>query len=251
MELDLERIHPKHIRWQEGDTTEQIAKKEKEAYKCKSAYLCELLNNGEEQAAADLISSHFDNFSTFGIPTAKTVLDIFCDSFKNPEILFNLITDVYTGDGYNFPKHVIQKAKRLAKEIPPEQRLKGLPDGEILTVWRGCNVANPDCGQFLRTCVSWTTDKTMAIWFANRISNPNTKNGKGSVWEATIERNKIIAFLQDRNESEVLQHMSVKSPHLLDISDEEWAAALELQVKRKENYNKELDSIIAAELKEA
>lgn len=160
----------------------------------------------------------------------------YADRFTDPQMLFDLIVSVYINDGYNFPKRLIQKAKQIARQIPAEHRLKGLPAGDTVTIWRGTYVANPNCGKFLRTDISWTTDKTMAIWFANRIPNPNTPNGKGAVWEGTIARDKIIAFTQNRNESEVIQHMNVKAPHILDISPEEWEAALQHQQAERERH---------------
>lgn len=80
----------------------------------------------------------------------------------------------------------------------------------------------------------------MAIWFANRMNNPNSPNGKGMVWEGTIKRENIIAFTQARNESEVLQHMNVIAPHMLDVDPAEWDAALQEQERQREQQQREL-----------
>ena len=54
------------------------------------------------------------------------------------------------------------------------------------------------------------------------------------LWEGFIDRKKIIAFCQDRNESEVLQHMNVRDAHIIDIPAEEWEQALEERRKAHE-----------------
>lgn len=160
------------------------------------------------------------------------------DMFSDNQILFDLICAVYTNDGYDFPKKVILLAKRLAKQIPAVHRLKGLPDGDPLTVYRGTWTGGPDHSHLLLTEVSWTTDKRVAIWFANKQQQIQLayaeRNGYSidpsrlaKVWEATIPRNKIIAYLNDRNECEVLQHMSVINPHIIDIDQSEWNAAIQ------------------------
>ena len=150
----------------------------------------------------------------------------FADFISDPSKLFKLIIDVYVNDGYDFPKKLIRKAKEIAPLIPSEQRLAGLPEGDPVKVWRGTLVSNPECTGKLKAAISWSTDKEVAIWFANRISNPYTNNEKGSVWEATIPREKIIAFEAGRNESEVIQYMNVQKPHLIQIPPEEWEEAI-------------------------
>lgn len=182
------------------------------------------LEGNDLETAAEIIS-----FAGSQAHRQQRLLLKYARAFSDPAMLFDLIIDVYTMDGYDFPKFLIQTAKRISRQIPPEHRLKGLPGGDPVTIWRGTYDANPKHTKLLRTAVSWTTDKTMAVWFANRIENPGTKNGRGAVWEATISRSKIIAFTQERDESEVLQHMNVQNPHVLDISPEEWEAALRAQ----------------------
>lgn len=191
----------------------------------------ELLENEEDEIVAESI----EMVGNAGHEQQYLLL-AYANYFNDAEILFDLIISVYTNDGYNFPKKLILLAKQISKYIPWAQRLKGLPEGDPVTVYRGCNVVNPDSKRFMKTEVSWTTDKTQAIWFANRISNPNTENGKGAVWQATIQRGKIIAFTQQRNESEVIQHMNVKDPHIIDVSPEEWEAALKHRVEENQRH---------------
>jgi len=183
------------------------------------------LNKGDLQGAA----YHIGTARNWGNFQQRLLLQ-YADRFTDPQALFDLIIEVYTSNGYDFPKKLILKAKQLSRQIPQEHRLNELPEGDPVTIYRGCNVANPESGNFVRTAISWTTSKTQAIWFANRISNPNTENGKGVVWEGTIDRDKIIAFTQARHESEVIQHMNVKGQHIIDIPPDEWEAALQYQV---------------------
>ncbi len=64
-----------------------------------------------------------------------------------------------------------------------------------LTVWRGAGHS------LARRGLSWTTDKDKAQWFADRFGD----RGKDSyLWQLTIPGSKIIAYLSDRGESEVI-----------------------------------------------
>ena len=110
--------------------------------------------------------------------------------------------------------------------------MQGLSDGTPVTVWRGTSVTNPECCNHMRTAISWTTDRDVAIWFANRLGIIG-KN-RGAVWEATIERSKIIAFTNDRDESEVIQHMNIKNPRMLNIPPNEWEAGVTSRSNKKE-----------------
>ena len=175
-----------------------------------------LLSIGDEKGAAKIIDYRLGNASHM----QQRALLLYMDSFTDKKLLFDLILSVYTNDGYDFPKKIIQKAKQLARDIPENERLYGLPSKErFIRVWRGTTIKDPESASLLRTSISWTTDKSVAVFFANRCG--------GVVWEGIIDRKKIIAFCQDRNESEVLQHMNIRDAHIIDISAEEWAQALE------------------------
>lgn len=171
---------------------------------------------GDEKEAAKIIDYRLGNAGHM----QQRALLLYMDSFTDKKLLFDLILSVYTNDGYDFPKKIIQKAKQLARDIPENERLYGLPSKErFIRVWRGTTIKDPEAASLLRTSISWTTDKSVAVFFANRCG--------GVVWEGIIDRKKIIAFCQDRNESEVLQHMNIRDAHIIDISAEEWAQALE------------------------
>ena len=182
-----------------------------------------LLSIGDEKGAAKIIDFRLGNAGHM----QQRALLLYMDSFKDKKLLFDLILSVYINDGYDFPKKIIRKAKQLAKDIPEDKRLHGLQSNErFIRVWRGTTVKDPEAASLMRTSISWTTDKAVAIFFANRCG--------GVVWEGIIDRKKIIAFCQDRNESEVLQHMSVRDAHIIDIPAEEWEQALEERRKAHE-----------------
>lgn len=65
--------------------------------------------------------------------------------------------------------------------------------GETLTVYRGeGSLSTP-----YATSYSWTTSLKTAKWFATRF-------GEGRVYRATVKRDAVIDYIQERNESEVL-----------------------------------------------
>lgn len=180
----------------------------------------DLLSAGKEKDAADIISVKSGNWQH----EQQLLLKLFSPWFKDKRVLFDLIIDVYTNDGYDFPKEIIQKAKRIAKCVPENHRLQGLPEGDTITIYRGTAPSTKADARRIKSAISWTTDKKTAIRFADRYK---ATVGKGSVWSGTISRNKIIAFTQCRNESEIIQHMDVQNPTLLDIQDDEWDQALQ------------------------
>ena len=188
-----------------------------------------LLSIGDEKGAAKIIDHRLGNAGHM----QQRALLFYMDSFTDKKLLYNLILSVYTNDGYDFPKRIIRKTKQLAKDIPEDERLHGLQSDErFIRVWRGTTVKDPEAASLLRTSISWTTDKSVAIFFANRCGRV--------VWEGIIDRKKIIAFCQDRNESEVLQHMNVKDIHMIDISAEEKEQAL---LEHKRSYKATLERI--------
>lgn len=176
--------------------------------------------NGDEDKASQIIQMCGNDRHE-----AQVMLQRYYKMFKDPSIYFDLIQEVYIKDGYDFPKKPMIKAKGISKEIPESKRLKGLPEGNPVTIWRGVQ------DKVSKTDISWTADKRVAIWFANRykmIGKPY------SVYEATIQREKIIAYTDELSEREVLQHMNVENIHKIDIPDDEWNLALSEYIAEKE-----------------
>lgn len=182
----------------------------------------------DEKGAADTLRSISD---TNGI--RQTILRDLIDSFTDQKILYRLIVDIYADDGYNFPKKIILRAKSISKTIPESIRLKNLHDNRnTIRIWRGSGITDPGSTSAIRTEVSWTTNRAIAIWFASRRN--------GAVWEGTINRDKIIAFISERDEYEILQHMNVQAPHIISITQAEIDAAREAHQKEYEANLKSL-----------
>lgn len=170
----------------------------------------------------------------------QTILYDFVDYFIDQQLLYNLIVDIYAMDGYRFPKKLILRAKSISKTIPENIRLNSLHDnGKYIKIWRGSSLTDPASISAIRTEVSWTTNKAEAIWFANRRD--------GAAWEGVINRDKIIAFINDRNEYEVLQHMNVQDPHIINITRAEINEARETHNKEFEAY---LDSLSCQQIQD-
>ena len=186
--------------------------------------------------------------------TSKDCLKDNIQRFQDKRILFDLILNVYVNDGYGFPRSVIQKAKSIAKEIPQEERLKGLPDGDPVTVYRADSWWITNSLSPVKTAPSWTTNKNVAIWFAYRWYWAYKEHGEEppapplTIWKAEIPRNKIIAYLTGRGEFEVLQHNNVKNLEILPPpTDVEIQAAFEEHKRISEQQIQELFQTIKPE----
>lgn len=174
-------------------------------------HIQELLDKGDEQGAADFI----DMMGNSG--GAASLLKQYYRQFKDKKILYRCIVDVYSIDGYFFPKCLILEAKRIAPTIDPQERYGDLPAGDTVTVYRRTldDLTNP------KWATSWTTNKNVAIWFAYR-----REIGSPTVYQATIKRDKIIAYDNSRKEYEVMQHGNVQNIVKLNVTKKEVDAAM-------------------------
>jgi hypothetical protein len=64
---------------------------------------------------------------------------------------------------------------------------------ECITIYRGCTSKN-------KNGFSWTTSKKTANWFATRL------NDRGHVLTGKIQKQKVIAFIDGRGESEIIAY---------------------------------------------
>ncbi len=89
---------------------------------------------------------------------------------------------------------VLRWFKNANKEklMNKEDYAKYLNFPDSITVYRGVGSKSREDG------ISWTIDKKTAIWFANRFSS------KGYVLQGVVEKDDILAFFNDRNESEII-----------------------------------------------
>lgn len=72
-----------------------------------------------------------------------------------------------------------------------QKKFNALPDK--VTIYRGVN--NPK----YKYGFSWTLDKRIAYWFANRYENKESY-----VYECTVDRKDLICYFEIRNEKEVI-----------------------------------------------
>lgn len=196
------------------------------------ADVMQLLKEGKEQDAADLICYRFGNRGQW---RSANVLYVFYDRFTDPAILYRCIIDTYTNDGYKFPRRVMLRAKKIAPSIPAAERFGDLPAGDVLTVYRAASTPINK----VRNDISWTINKDVALWFANRQGYmfDGTFNDIYTplpVYSGTIERDKIIAYTNDRNEYEVIQHGSVKNIVELRLTAEDVQHAMKWKQSHKD-----------------
>lgn len=104
------------------------------------------------------------------------------------------------------------------------ETLRSLP--ETVSVYRG--VTSYNAGKV--KALSWTLDQKVAQWFANRFGE------NGTVYEAEISKEHILALFKGRNEWEVI----VEPDHLLD----------DVQVEQYLQWAEELDITYTMEVKE-
>lgn len=125
--------------------------------------------------------------------------DIWCNTeFPNADV--NVSTDESLTMFKNSKKKLIMNKAELLK-------LKSLPDE--VTIYRGTHKKN----NF--KALSWTDDYQSALWFARRF------NDNGYVLQATIKKENIIAFFNNRNEKELIVDFNkiynLKNEKIIDI----------------------------------
>lgn len=196
------------------------------------------LSDGQEESAASLISLACGNFGKW---RSANVLWMFYKRFTDPAILYRCIIDTYTNDGYKFPRRVMLRAKKIAPSIPAVERFGDLPAGDVLTVYRAANTPINK----VRNDLSWTINKNVALWFGYRLSDLYGEDFDPlHVYTGTIERDKIIAYTNDRNEYEVIQHGSVKDITEIHPTNEEIVHAMEWKAEQHNKAELEFSKLI-------
>lgn len=113
------------------------------------------------------------------------------------------------------------------------ETLRSLP--ETVSVYRG--VTSYNAGKV--KALSWTLDQKVAQWFANRFGE------NGTVYEAEISKEHILALFKGRNEWEVI----VEPDHLLQLSEAleenmEWTIVNKVDTIYKEKCRVQLLSAV-------
>lgn len=144
--------------------------------------------------------------------TAANALKLVINQIPKDEKLYWLIIEIYVNNGYHFPRSIIIKAKKLK----PADYLRDLPEEftgvDPITVYR-CSATPPEKMGSVRNEISWTTNIDVAEWFYNR--EVNLFNHPAFMYKATISKEKIIAYTNDREEFEVIQHGGVMALELV------------------------------------
>lgn len=160
------------------------------------------------QAAYDQDWKAFEKYSFYD---AKMMEDLLhdCEDVMPLEIKRRFALDHYDSHGDHSP--IIRKYVRRAKIIRPENWRDALPECvrnlDTFTVYRG------GIGSIERAplSLSWSLSYDIAEWFARRSTLiyrlPN------HVYQGTIKADKVIAYLNNRNEFEIIQHRNVKDVH--------------------------------------
>lgn len=129
-----------------------------------------------------------------------------CEHLMPLEIKCRYALQHYYSHGDHSP--IIRKYVRRAKIIRPDNWRDALPESvrdiEMFTVYRG------GIGSIERAplSISWSLSYDVAEWFAHR--SELFYRCPCHVYQGTIHADKVIAYLPERSEFEIIQHRNVK-----------------------------------------
>ena len=227
MSIDYERLFAKKFKFEIGKTytEESVAPYMRADIDNRMSYCFELLADGKEEDASYIIEFCIGNDHTYGwLYSSQGCLAQAVDKFKDKAILYRLIRGVYINDGYHFPRRLILKMKSASSAVSENERLGDLDAVDPIVVYRASSTSD---GKTVCNEISWTTNYDTAVFFAYRMSLQAAEWRKYDIeplhiWKAEIQRKQIIAYCNDRNEYEVIQHHGVKKVVMLpEPSDSE------------------------------
>ena len=157
------------------------------------------------QAAHDQDWQTFEKYSFYD---AKMMEDLLykCEHLMPLEIKCRYALQHYYSHGDHSP--IIRKYVRRAKIIRPDNWRDALPESvrdiKMFTVYRG------GIGSIERAplSISWSLSYDVAEWFAHR--SELFYRCSCHVYQGTIHADKVIAYLPERSEFEIIQHRNVK-----------------------------------------
>lgn len=168
--------------------------------------LLDLTNEYDVERWRKYISKKIDTISSvqqFLIIMHKPYLPVFLKNIKDylsDKDYANMLYDIWITVEY--PNHDINVStsefismfKKAKKKFLMNQEEQFVFDSlpETITVYRGIQK------DATTNALSWTLDKNVAKWFANRFNN------NGTVVEATINKKYVFAYINGRNEKEVV-----------------------------------------------
>lgn len=152
--------------------------------------------------------------------------------------LYGITLDVYTNSRIPFPKRRILDLR----SVRPSDYLKDIPeklaDIDPIVVYRA--TLSGDARE-VRKEISWTTDKDSALFFYGRNIHVGFK--EVHLYQGTIEKSKIIAYTNQRNEFEVLQHMGVRNIEEVTVSMPEVKSIMDKHAQKIEKEWEEITSL--------
>lgn len=120
-----------------------------------------------------------------------------------PDVAYQHIISCYgyLGDGMS----QVRKEMRTARKYGSPDLPKDIKEKEWITVYRG----GTEPIEKAKYRLSWTTDFEVALWFKDRAIN----RGGGSVhiYKGVLKTEKIIAYIDNRYEREVVQYRNVRN----------------------------------------
>ena len=157
------------------------------------------------QAAHDQDWQTFEKYSFYD---AKMMEDLLykCEHLMPLEVKCRYALQHYYSHGDHSP--IIRKYVRRAKIIRPDNWRDALPESvrdiEMFTVYRG------GIGSIERAplSISWSLSYDVAEWFAHR--SELFYRCPCHVYQGMIHADKVIAYLPERSEFEIIQHRNVK-----------------------------------------
>lgn len=140
----------------------------------------------------------------------------FFDKIENEKLKYEFALDAYQHRGDHVPivRHAVRKCAKFKKEnLPEEYQLpEELKKAESITVYR----AGEESIEKARYRISWTTSKETAEWFMYKWRGRHAHN----LYQGIINPEKVIAYIDDRKESEILQYADVRDIIALPVDAE-------------------------------
>ena len=128
----------------------------------------------------------------------KKIFDLIPDEHK-----YDLFNYVYTDGEFGFKQWSANIINKIKKYVPTEfkQKLKSKVDSSgYLTIYRGCASKSTP----VEKAFSWTLDYNKAMFFSKRFCHGNEYNYPGSIYKGQIRLEKIIDYITERDEDEVI-----------------------------------------------
>jgi len=129
----------------------------------------------------------------------KIALDFYIESFENipDEQKYECFEDIYIRSEYGFSKLNKDFFLNIFKYKPKEdfRKILKVDSSGLVKIYRGQNTESTP----YQKAFSWTTSKEKAKFFATRFDSDN-----GKLYEAIIKCEDILAYIDQRGESEVI-----------------------------------------------